>query len=166
MPKSFTRIDHVKALRWVNFKGENRNGYNRNHRKSFAAFLFPEDAQRLAEEGWRIKENLNPRDESAPGEPYIEIVVNFKNNPRTGNLEPMVYRCIERTAMLMDAKMAEELDNDVIKDAHLTINPYWSAEKDRSKDFPTAYLYNGYFDIETNPESSNNYVDPFAEMYD
>ena len=166
MAQAFTRIDHVKALRWVNFKGENRNGYNRNKRKSFAVFLLPEDAERLAAEGWRIKENFNPRDESAPAEPYIEVVVNFKLNPRTNQVEPQVYRCIGRTALLLDEKMAEELDDDIIKDAHLVINPYWSSDKDRSKDFPTAYLYTGYFDIETDPESTNRFIDPFVGMYD
>ena len=165
MAKFFTTIDHVKSIRWMNLRGENRNGFNRNRRKSFAAFLYPEDADRLAADGWRIKEFVNKYDEEAPGEPFIEIVVNFKVSPKTGKLFPEIYRCIDKNCMLMDEKMAEELDDDFIKDAHLLINPYWSADKNKATDFPTAYLHLGYFDIDVEPETNNTFEDPFAKMY-
>lgn len=158
-----TRIDNVRSVRWVNFKGENRNGNNRSGKKSFAAFLYPEDAERLRRDGWPVKEWVNKYDPDAQPEPYIDIKVNFHVNPRTGQLEPHVFSCVNKKAVPLDEEMAKELDDDVIVDAHLVINPYYSTVQ--GQEYLSAYLNTGYFDIDPESNREYTYEDPFANMY-
>lgn len=160
-----TKINEVKELRWVNFKGENRTGNNRNNQKSFTAVLYPEDAERLRNEGWNVKAYIDKRDPDAEPIDILDIKVKFHINPYSGNLDPRVYSCVGKKRVLLDEKGAEDLDDVRIVGAHLVINPRFTTVN--GNDYVTAWLNLGYFDID--PEAPSTDVannDPFEDMYD
>lgn len=160
-------IRNVKRIEWCNFEGRNTNGYNPNNKKSFVAVLNEEDAAYLEEKMVHVYRKAFSNDPDAELEPYINVKINFRE--WNGRLEPVVYKCIDKSnPVLLDDITSAELDSSIILGAHIEItlsNKLYKSPGDGNEYRPT-YLKLGYFDVDGERVRSYGRIDPFKSLYE
>lgn len=158
-----TPIDHVKKIRWLDFKDTLRSG-----RGSFVAELYPEDAEKLRKAGWNVSEYQNPNYPDSDIIYKLPIYINFREKDGTLRNEdrtPHIFVAEGRTRR----RLYEDTLNDTLKDArfedaHIVINPNFS-KTDPTKF--TAYASEVTFDLDTNtPRSQRTFNNHYKDMYD
>src|SRR5690349_1316453 len=125
-------------IRWTNFAGR-EDTYNREGDRNFVVFLSPEDAERLARDGWNIKQTRNNHDDDdfVPQD-YMQVKVSYKHTaPRIVTLGEKTRRRTE-----IGENQVELLDDFEFRTIDLRINPYhWDIN---GRQGITAYLKNFY----------------------
>lgn len=131
-----------------NFSGK-EGKYNREGDRNFVLFLNREDATKLADAGWNIKQ-LTPRDDQEEPQAYVQVKVNFRGRP------PRIMLITSKGKTPVGEDMAAILDWAEFESVDLIVNPYdWEVN---GKTGTTAYLSSMYATLKED-ELDRKYAD-------
>jgi hypothetical protein len=107
------------TLIFRNFSGK-EGPFNRDGDRNFAVILPPDDAEKMAKDGWNVR-YLEAREEGDEDTPYITCAVSFKNYP------PRVVMLTSRARTNLNEDNIEVLDWANIETADVICRGYeWS----------------------------------------
>lgn len=121
-------------LCWVNFRGLEKNGSNKNHERKFNVVIDPErfDVEKIKEAGWNIKPK-KPKEghEDEPLMYTLEVAMWWNKYP------PVIHKVTKEDngkykRTIMTEKAAEIFDDVEIVNANLEISPYFWNNNGRS----------------------------------
>lgn len=118
--------DHWKPR---NFRGLQVGKINAEGDRNFCIFLDPEqvDVEKLIEEGWNIKKNVNPNVQDAQPTYLLRVKVKFHPlDSDLARLNPKILLVTSKGEMLVDEDNVGDLDSAQIVKANLTIRGRWS----------------------------------------
>lgn len=136
-----------------NFEGK-ESKYNRKGARNFCLILNPEDAHRLSQDGWNVRE-LPAREAGDEPTYYIQVSVSYENIP------PQVYLITKKNKTILDEDTIKLLDYAELENVDLIIRPYnWEvAGKDGIKRGVKAYLKTMYATI-----VEDEFADKYSEL--
>ena len=148
-PRGILQIDNARII-FRNFKGEGSK-FNREGDRNFAVVIPNEElADRLIEDGWRVKIKA-PREEGDA--PFMYLPVKIKFNERG----PHVYLVSGKYRAKLDEESISCLDDVDIANVDLDIRPYnWEVNGQTGR---SAYLQA----MEVTQEISDRFYERFAE---
>lgn len=121
-----------------NFSGK-EGQYNREGDRSFSVVLPPDIAEKMAEDGWNVRQ-LNAREEGEEPTPYLQVSVSYKTRP------PRVVMMTSKARTSLDEDSVEVLDWTNIAKADMILNPYaWTVN---GKSGIKAYLKSLFVTVE------------------
>ena len=99
-----------------NFSGK-EGRYNPAGQRNFCVLLEQDLAEKLADDGWRVK-YLKPREDGDAPQPYLQVRVNYKNIP------PKIILVTRKGKTPLDEDAVGMLDWAEITNVDLIIRPY------------------------------------------
>ena len=141
-----------------NFSGK-EGQFNRAGNRNFCVAIDDiDEARRLASLGWNIKA-LEPREEGADPQPYLQVAVNYKN------IEPNIYMVTNKNKVRLSENTVGNLDSADIKSADIIISPYnWEVN---GKSGVKAYCKTMYVTIDEDVFAGKyTFEDSFAQAMD